>query len=57
MTTPCNLTQQQVEKYNQRSGDDKVPLIRNIYQNIKTQDGSDGICGRTLGAHPRSNVL
>jgi|LakMenEpi03Aug12_release.lakeMendotaPanAssembly.Ray.scaffolds.fasta_scaffold1550861_1 hypothetical protein len=52
MATPCNLSKEDVEKYNDRIGrHDHVPLIGNICQNPRA-DGSSGVCGRALGAHP-----
>lgn len=51
MATPCNLTREEVKYYNERTGEDRVPLIRNICQNPRA-DGSDGVCGSALGAHP-----
>ena len=48
MSCPCGLSQDRVIDLDQR---DRVPLIGGKCQN-PLADGSDGICGKALGAHP-----
>ena len=48
MSCPCSLSQDRVVDLDQR---DRVPLIGGKCQN-PLADGSDGICGKALGAHP-----
>ena len=48
MSCPCGLSQDRVVDLDQR---DRVPLIGGKCQN-PLADGSDGICGKALGAHP-----
>ena len=45
MSCPCGLSQERVIDLDQR---DRVPLVGGK----PFADGSDGICGRALGAHP-----
>jgi hypothetical protein len=52
---PCNLTKEEVKYFNERTGEDRVPLSRNICQNPRA-DGSDGVCGKALGAHPTAGI-
>ena len=48
MPCPCGLSQDRVVDLDKR---DRVPLIGGKCQN-PLADGSDGICGKALGAHP-----
>jgi hypothetical protein len=48
MSCPCGLSQERVVDLDQR---DRVVLIGGKCQN-PLADGSDGICGKALGAHP-----
>lgn len=48
MSCPCGLFQEIVIDLDRR---DRVPLLAGKCQNPKA-DGSDGVCGRPLGAHP-----
>jgi hypothetical protein len=43
----CNLTKEDVEKYNERTGEDWIPLISNICHNPRA-DGSDEVCGKKV---------
>ncbi len=51
MSCPCGLTKEEVKDFDQRTGLERVPLVGGKCQN-PLADGSDGICGRALGAHP-----
>jgi hypothetical protein len=48
MPCPCGLSQDRVIDLDTR---DRVPLVGGRCQN-PLADGSDGICGKALGAHP-----
>jgi hypothetical protein len=48
MSCPCGLTKAEVVDLDQR---DRVPLVGGKCQN-PLADGSEGICGKALGAHP-----
>jgi hypothetical protein len=48
MSCPCGLSQDTVLEVAEKHG---VPLIGGKCQN-PLADGSDGICGKALGAHP-----
>jgi len=50
MSCPCELTKEEVKDLDQR---DRVPLVGGLCQNpFITPDGTLGICGKPLGAHP-----
>jgi len=50
MSCPCELTKEEVKDLDQR---DRVPLVGGLCQNPFTKpDGTLGICGKPLGAHP-----
>ncbi len=48
MSCPCGLTKAVVLKVAEKHG---VPLVGGKCQN-PLADGSDGVCGKALGAHP-----
>ena len=48
MSCPCGLSKERVIDLDQR---DRVPLVGGRCQN-PLADGSAGVCGRALGAHP-----
>jgi hypothetical protein len=48
MSCPCGLSQDRVVDLDQR---DRVPLVGGKCRN-PLADGSEGICGKALGAHP-----
>ena len=50
MSCPCGLTKEEVIDLDRR---DRVHLIGGKCQN-PLADGSDGVCGKALGAHPSS---
>jgi hypothetical protein len=50
MSCLCGLTKEDVIDLDRR---ERVPLIGGKCQN-PLADGSDGICGKALGAHPSS---
>jgi hypothetical protein len=50
MSCPCGLTKEEVLEVAEKHG---VPLIGGKCQN-PLADGSDGVCGKALGAHPSS---
>jgi hypothetical protein len=50
MFCPCGLTKEDVIVVAEKLG---VPLIGGKCQN-PLADGSDGVCGKALGAHPSS---
>eukprot|EP01038_Epipyxis_sp_PR26KG_P017428 gene17428-24097_t len=52
---PCGLTKAEVKDFDSRAGVERVALIRGICQNLPA-DGSHGVCGRPLGAHPFTQV-
>ena len=52
MSCPCGLTKEEVIDLDKR---ERVPLVRGRCQN-PLADGSDGICGKALGAHPLQQV-
>ena len=51
MSCPCGLSQERVLEVAEKHG---VPLVGGKCQN-PLADGSDGICGRALGAHPSAS--
>jgi hypothetical protein len=48
MLCPCGLSREMVFDLDKR---DRIPLVGGRCQNLLA-DGSDGICGIALGAHP-----
>jgi len=52
MSCPCGLTQSVVLEVAEKHG---VTLVGGKCQN-PLADGTEGICGRALGAHPISNI-
>ena len=50
MSCPCGLSQERVLEVAEKHG---VPLLGGKCQN-PLADGSDGVCGKALGAHPLS---
>jgi hypothetical protein len=48
MPCPCGLSREMVFDLDKR---DRIPLVGGRCQN-PLADGSDGICGKALGAHP-----
>ena len=52
MSCPCGLSQERVLEVAEKHG---VPLVGGRCQN-PLADGSDGICGKPLGAHPLQQV-
>eukprot|EP01038_Epipyxis_sp_PR26KG_P018226 gene18226-25640_t len=52
---PCGLTKAEVKDFDSRAGVERVALIGGICQNLPA-DGSHGVCGRPLGAHPFTQV-
>jgi hypothetical protein len=56
MSCPCGLTKEEVKDFDQRKGLERVPLIGGKCQN-PLADGSEGICGRPLGAHQSSQSM
>jgi hypothetical protein len=48
MSCPCGLTKAEVLEVAEKHG---VPLVAGKCQN-QLADGSDGVCGKALGAHP-----
>lgn len=50
---PCGLTQSIVLDLDQRN---RVPLVEGKCQN-PLANGTEGICGRALGAHPNSQGI
>eukprot|EP01035_Chromulina_nebulosa_P030054 gene30054-39913_t len=55
MSCPCGLTKGEVKDFDQRTGLERVPLLAGRCQN-PLADGSEGVCGKALGAHPLSQV-
>ena len=51
MSCPCGLTKEEVKDFDRRTGLERVPLVGGKCQN-PLADGSDGVCGKGLGAHP-----
>ena len=50
MSCPCGLTRREVVELADKK---YVPLVAGKCQN-PLADGADGICGRSIGAHPTS---